>query len=71
MHTVIRHTKTENGFAVVISGYGVMPNVVVQEYKQTATSDPHTVLLTEHNYTDEEEAVAFFDSVWFANKVGL
>ncbi len=70
MHTVIRHTKTANGFAVVISGYGGKPTVV-QEYAQTPSEGPHTSLISEHNYDDEREAVKFFDSVWFATEVGL
>ena len=70
MHTVIRHTKTANGFAVVISGYG-HAKTVVQEYAQTPSEGPRTTLESEHWYDDERDAVAFFDSVWFATKVGL
>jgi hypothetical protein len=70
MHTVIRHTKTANGFAVVISGYGNAPTVV-QEYRQSPELAPQTKLVYENNYSDERDAVAFFDSVWFAQEAGL
>lgn len=70
MHTVLRHTKTANGFAVVISGYG-HARTVVQEYAQTSSEGPHTTLVSEHWYDDEREAIAFFDLVWTITEVGL
>jgi len=70
MHTVIRHTKTEQGFACVISGWGSAPTVV-QEYRQDGIIAPQCVMVSEHHYGDERDAIAFFESVWFAQEVGL
>lgn len=71
MHTVIRHTKTENGFAVVITGFAAATKAaVVQEYKQTERMGASTILIAEHYYSDERTAIKFFDSVWFAQEAG-
>lgn len=63
MHTVIRHTKTANGFALVISGYS-HATTAVQEYAQTSSEGAHTSLVSERYFDDERDAVAWFEHVW-------
>ena len=65
MHTVIRHTKTTDGFACVISGYGGKPTAV-QEYAQTPSEGPHTSLVSERYFDDERDAIAWFEHVWMS-----
>jgi len=70
MHTVLRHTATKSGFAVVISGRG-SENTVVQEYDTYAVNGPavYTTLVSEHSFSDERDAITHFEWIYFSNEV--
>ena len=63
MHTVIRHTETDDGFVVVISGKASDEiAAVIQEYR--AYGHGHTTMETERSFTDERDAVRHFDNYY-------
>ena len=68
MHTIIRHTKTDSGFACVITGYGKQDSCVQEYDTSNKEGDSYTTLVSEHRFADERDAIKHFDWIFFNNE---
>ena len=70
MHTIIRFTPLDDGFAVVISGRASDPiGAQVQQYETSQThGDNYTTLVSTMNFTDERDAIHHFNWIYFNNR---